>query len=90
MARRSGIRGTLQEQDVGIGLRFMLTTILTSVYIVNYRYSSQREWQEDTPMTDTIHETVREHYAEAVRTALSGPSSTCGEACCTEAHRGGA
>jgi arsenite methyltransferase len=37
-------------------------------------------------MTDTIHELVRERYAEAARSVLSRDSSaTCGEACCGEA-----
>ncbi len=38
-----------------------------------------------TQATDTIHETVRERYAQAAISALSGVSSSCGEACCTEA-----
>ncbi len=36
--------------------------------------------------TDTIHETVRERYAQAAINATSGVSSSCGEACCTEAN----
>jgi arsenite methyltransferase len=39
-----------------------------------------------TQAIDTIHETVRERYAQAALTASSGLSSTCGEACCTEAN----
>ena len=38
-----------------------------------------------TQATDTIHESVRERYAQAAISALSGVSSSCGEACCTEA-----
>jgi SAM-dependent methyltransferase len=36
--------------------------------------------------TDAIHETVRERYAQAAISALSGVSSTCGDACCTQAN----
>jgi arsenite methyltransferase len=36
--------------------------------------------------TETIHEAVRERYAQAAISALSGASSTCGDACCTEAN----
>jgi arsenite methyltransferase len=35
-------------------------------------------------MTDTIHELVRERYAEAARSVLSRESGTCGDACCSE------
>ncbi len=35
--------------------------------------------------TNTIHEAVRERYAQAAIEALSGVSSSCGGACCTEA-----
>jgi arsenite methyltransferase len=39
-----------------------------------------------TTPADTIHETVRERYANAALSALSSRSSTCGDACCTEAN----
>ena len=89
--RESGrVGGGLEEQDVGVGLALHTPTVLTDVYIVKYQYSTHRHHQ-DRPRSDrtamtteTIHETVRQHYADAAVRASQGSS------CCSDPETIGA
>ena len=91
--RESGrVGGGLEEQHVGVGLAFHPATVLTNVYIVKYQYSTSPTptsrpamTTESPPMTtETIHETVREHYADAAVRASQGSS------CCSDPETIGA
>ena len=73
-----GISRRLEQQDIGIGLALHLGhTVLTYVYLDKYQYSNPH--RKGTAMTtETIHETVREHYAAAAVRASQG-ESCCGD-----------
>jgi arsenite methyltransferase len=60
-------------------------TVLTDVDIVNYQCTAQhRRAEESTMTTETIHETVRAHYADAALRAAQGSS------CCSDPETIGA
>jgi hypothetical protein len=94
MASRVGSAAAWSRSTSGSVCRFTWATVLTSVYIVKYQYSGPgSSWnarntvttQTSTPDTsETIHETVREHYAAAAVAA------TQGNACCSDPETIGA
>src|SRR3954465_14083820 len=58
----------------------MTSRILTGVYIVKYQYTCRQDRSEESPAvtTESIHETVRQHYADAAVRASQGSS------CCSD------
>jgi arsenite methyltransferase len=80
-------RGSLHQQDIGVGLAFHRLTVLTSTYLDKYQYSSESTARIEEPAavtSETIHQTVREHYAAAAVRASGGSS------CCTDPQTIGA
>ena len=85
--RESGrIGGRLEQQHVGVGLSFHYANVLTDVYIVKYQYRRRTPPSRSEPAmtTETIHETVRQHYADAAVRASQGTS------CCSDPETIGA
>ena len=87
MASRVGSAAAWSSRTSGSVWRFISSNVLTDVYIVKYQYSDHGPpAPRSTPAmtTETIHETVRQHYADAAVRASQGSS------CCSDPETIGA
>jgi arsenite methyltransferase len=62
--------------------RFTLRTVLTDVDIVKYEYDSAALLRRSTMTMESIHDEVRDRYAEAARAASAGRAESPGQASC--------